>query len=68
MTVGTTEFALWLPLMSTSRWKSRIEPDDAVVHDSQVYFILEKYIVNTYISRTTRTIMGLLYLKKSNFG
>jgi hypothetical protein len=47
---------------------SRIEPDDDVVPDLQAYFILEKYIVNTYISRTTRTIMGLLYLKKSNFG
>jgi hypothetical protein len=47
---------------------SRIEPDDDVVPDLQAYFILEKYIVNTYISRTTRTIMGLLYLRKSNFG
>jgi hypothetical protein len=49
MTVGTIEFALWLPLMSTSRWIWRIEPDDAVVHDSQVYFILEKYIVTIHL-------------------
>jgi hypothetical protein len=49
--------------MSTSRCKSRIEPDDAVVQDSQVYFILEKYIVTIHLWKHKNN-HGTVVLKK----
>jgi hypothetical protein len=50
--------------MSTSRCKSRIEPDDAVVQDSQVYFILEKYIVTMHFWNNKNN-HGTIVLKKN---